>query len=511
MIRSTSLALSILVIGGCGAESCIANHLVDGGIPSQEDVAFDNTMGDPGPLFDGGTTTYAGLNFETTFQGQQRTLTVSSGATTMETYVYANGDDSDITGTGDSNLDGTVDWQYRSTFDGVSIVSSTELTDTNFDGVFDSKDEWSVDISQGLPYQKTETLSLLQTPAGGGPATWVQQWTYTGPGAANDNGACNGYVGFPDQAVVKGNWVRVRQPATLIQILEDSSVSGGCTKDQTKKLTEGFKAALEDIADCTALVRPHLAVDVKVAVQRRTLYVACGNTCTDGAAATDLPYSPGPVQAILQGRQDGYQRMNVNPSNIFSHGALGTEETLIHELIHFAGFDHTPAGSNGDPVGHDMVYGCGRYCVRGGLLSGAKGQGCQHDSSGVATGGWPDLIPTAADYAFDCADCANEAHRVQCGAGLFEIPSCDIATCAGTVYGLCGSSCCQATALSCWANQATTLAGRDPELWPPSTDTCLASGCNSPDDPTCQVGNPVDRTTSKMACASYPVGWCLGP
>src|SRR4051812_31251964 len=135
MRRMSAIMLATIALCGCNLQSCIVDRLVDGGVPSADDVAFDEIMGDPAPLFDGGTTSYGEFTFDTAIDGSKRTLTVSVGDQIVETYVYANGDDSDVTGTGDSNLDGKVDFQYRSVYDGTAIVTTTTLEDKDFDGV----------------------------------------------------------------------------------------------------------------------------------------------------------------------------------------------------------------------------------------------------------------------------------------------------------------------------------------------------------------------------------------
>ncbi len=126
-----------------------------------ETLIYDQTVGDPVPILDGGSTVFGSLVFTTTFDGGARieTVTMGPGGPKLETLVFSYGDDTAVVGTADMNLDGVIDYQYTSTFDGLSTFNTTVLTDSDFDGVLDSQDVWVVDVDGGRPFSKTETFS----------------------------------------------------------------------------------------------------------------------------------------------------------------------------------------------------------------------------------------------------------------------------------------------------------------------------------------------------------------
>ncbi len=94
--------------------------------------------------------------------------------------MYEVGDDTDVVATTDVNLDGVIDVWYTSLYDGTSTVTSTRLSDAHFDGVVDTQDIWSVDVST-TPYTKTETVSQYLDSDGGFAAADAGSWCKRGP------------------------------------------------------------------------------------------------------------------------------------------------------------------------------------------------------------------------------------------------------------------------------------------------------------------------------------------
>jgi hypothetical protein len=534
---AAGLALLAVSGGGCKLFPNVSSFLPDGGGANNAEMEFEQMMGDPTPLTQGGTKTWGQLTVETIFHtpSPEVTRTVSIGGKLLETYDYPNGDDSDVTGEGDINGDGTTDWLYTSKYDGTAIVTTTELSDTDFDGTYDRLDEWIVDVSKGVPFNKTETVSRYLNPDGtvaqGDSGLWVQQWTSSGPAIANCGVLEEGQDGFPDLTNYTGDYVKVggASGVTKIKIVHDNHYPGACNDEETGRLVAAIQASLEDIKDClcTIPLNAHLASKVLQAVQIRPLVIGCGNDCDGVAASTDLPYSTGSFVstfAFIQTQTLGFQRLNVNKAYVDNQRIIPIEGYILHELIHFSGVDHNPAPA-GNPEGHDMVYGCGRYCVRGGLQGGHVAQGgCQLPNW---TTGWTDHNDISpAEYAFDCADCADDDHRFMCGVGLADITECSKDDCLINPSLVGCDDCCEEFLLNCWGDQVETspgskdIGGRDKHLKPHQADACLHDGSICPgtgvDQPVgiCEVKDAVCLTCQAPTkvptpCLQWPVGWCL--
>ncbi len=319
---------------------------------------------------------------------------------------------------------------------------------------------------------------------------------------------CNGYVGFPDTTSFTGVYTAV--PKSNIKIVtDDNGFSGACTSAVADKVAHAIEAALEDIPLCYLGARPGSGGDIAT-IQSSPLVIGCGNSCGDQLASTELPQAPDTHRAL------GYLAMNLNPSRVMDGSSLQwTEEILLHELLHFAGHDHDPPPA-GNPEGHDMVYGCGRYCVQGGLAAAASGSvgGCQ-TPNGAATVGWGNGTPSPAAFAFDCADCADDADRRLCGA-TYDVMDCSPGDCGfgNGNNSQCpqGTICCSWTALNCFGNQAASLGSRDDTLQPEKQSNCNQTQCDSEQPaPNCDVGNPQDLGgIGEFNCTNFPVGWCQG-
>ncbi len=430
-----------------------------------------------GALVDGGTATFGGLSIVTTFDGGAKTVVVNPGKHPYLTVVYP--DSNHVTATGDFNQDGIVDYTYQGVVSGTT-VEGTELTDTNFDGVFDQQDVASYDTSTTFPTNYTDTFSLLQVPDGGGDAgVWVQSWTYQGAAVAlGGSGSCDGYAGFPDATASGVTLTPV--PGTQINIVtgDPYTQDGTCSAYGAAVLVADFQEAIYLSSFCYILINPDLGDQLATALQTQPLQVGCGNSCSGVAASTDLAW--GKYSAYRHNKVP--QRMNLNPAVMVPETDIQRVEILIHELLHYAGIPHTPPPA-GDPAGHDRPYGCGRYCTM------CKSYNATYGGSNTPLG-----------YSWDCSVCADPAHVEVCGYSNFGT-STDEAACNAAGEGTDCTACISMQKTSC--NQG------DPRPLPSATPEPCCSGCGSACSPYCVPGQADWNQTSEFnSCDAYPVGYC---
>ena len=447
----------------CQVGYCLpATSIPDAGTSPLPDVSqYDAIVGDMLPFDGGGTVLSSGMTFTVSYDAGAMTITAMEGGQLALVLVYLHGDDTAVTGTG-YDLHGNVNYQYASNYDGVGNYISESQSDTHATGAFDRQDQWMVSIDGGLPYAKTETVWAYQLPDGG-PATadaggWVQLWASSGPGSADANEAarllhkpraCNGYVGFPANPSDTSQYIQVAIPKTNWAILESTpgnDGNGGCSSDFITTLSYDIELALMDATQCFDVINRNQKVKLELGKSRRLL-IGCGNTCggTAGAnilASTDLPTSQFATE-------NGFLRMNLYVpapgAGLAGWGDPGIEEILLHEAIHASGTDHNPPGK-GYPDGHDLVYGCGRYCTR-------------HCGAPGSTEGWGQAAVGALQpqmYAFDGTDCAEDQSKDSIGL-LYDIDTCDNAawrTGARRSVQPSATCCAIPEGLRCYADQA---------------------------------------------------------
>jgi hypothetical protein len=311
-------------------------------------------------------------------------------------------------------------------------------------------------------------------------------------------------IGFPSDL---SGYTLVPVPGTEISIIQNNpnnpGATQGCDQLVVTRLIPIFQQAVEDGASCIS--GSNTEQGTKFAVARaRPLHVACNNPCPNTLASTDLPYFSWASQGIegVHNILNAYtQRMNLEPGINSLKKNAEIEEILIHELMHFTGTDHNPPPF-GAPEGHDVVYGCGRYCTS-----------CKTDGITV---GWSNMPPSAAQFAYDCADCSDATHIGACGE-LYFVDSCNNGAC-GLRGGSCppGDVCCPILPLNCWSNQAepSRSNGRSDYLGfqGAKPDFCVQVGdgtkCVTDPDPGCASGYGVNVNPQGNACAKYPVGIC---
>lgn len=472
------LALAALVaLNGCTCK--FPWDLVDAGA----DPEFDAIVGPMEPITEGGTTSFGGLDFETTLDADGgRSVVVSTGGSNVLSLIYS-GDT--VAAVGDFNQDGVNDYQYTSTVSGDQVLNQT-LNDEDRDGVWDEKEEQIFDLTNGFPLSLSESFSVVDGGVDGGAAGWQLQSSYTGRAVANQNAGgtnpndCDGYAGLPEH-FEQGAFLPV--PNTRIHIVTNGE-AGSCTREQAFAILSGFKEALKDIAPCLASANPKLGAQLKIALSSAPLYVGCGNTCP-AVASTELPAGEfsnfktwyfGWRAVTFQA-----QRMNVNPGYL-SHSTTYLAEFLMHELLHYSGSNHIPV-PEGDPPGRDRVYGCGRYCTR-----------CKSASS---EGG----IDSADSYAWDCALCSDSDHRAACGVKFYNVAASAAACCTDQNPGSC-TACKQMHPFYC-----------DGKTRPPASAPafCCAAGTSTCADPMVApdcVDGETDIKNHYNRCAQYPTGWC---
>jgi hypothetical protein len=391
------------------------------------------------------------VDFVTTLDGGTKTVVYQLGPDAVVLTLYYP-DPNTVQATGDFNQDGMPDYLFDGAFDG-GTLTEVEQYDHDFDGVIDEELQRTVTFAG----DGGATLTQSDLTLGDGGLTVAS--SFTGPAEAG-NGKCEGMVPFPD---VDGNVVAVKD-FERIQVVANGKPNA-CPPELAKRLADIIREAILEDMDCLTVTNG--VAYVKLISKLNSVsdyYIGCGNPCGTGdaeaLASTDIF---GTWHWLL-----GVNTvMGTNlPMSIANHSDDEIREVFAHELLHFAGYAHNPMpDGNG---GHDLVYGCGRYC-----------NACR---SHITEGNGGAITDFSSDYAW----CLDDERRALAGSHYTQ-PGPSLCVPA-TVCGDC-TACQDIVVLYCNDQVATR-------------SSCCSQGGN-----VCQQGF-MCAPPPPNGCAQAPVGWC---
>jgi len=290
--------------------------------------------------------------------------------------------------TGDFDLDGTSDYTEAELHGEQDFSRKTEQ-DSDFDGNVDWRETFEIDFAAGTTHTLRETLSG---------ATWLKEVEGTNDTGAIAAGAtCS--AEYPQKDSVNAD-VKIAgsvRVATCSKYEADaacpSSSHGGCTAAQAKRISKAFadvfstglaelsslgEAQIRETSIAKCLAKREAAfldalisnvVNGTIAFKNTTgsysgrfsgTRFGCGISCADDGL-------------VSAGQTDTVQRERVNLNMAQSDAEL--RDTILHELIHSAGYDGPPGHSDADGDQKDSIYACARWCTGRGKESAANPQG----------------------------------------------------------------------------------------------------------------------------------------
>lgn len=340
--------------------------------------------------------------------GTQTTVLRGPHGVNMLTMVSTG--DTQLDSQGDLNEDGRVDLLFEEAAAGARWHLQS-LTDADFDGTMDRRLIRTIDAA---------TLTLEETVDRWLDGGWVLDSTRSGPTEEHQGpSTCRGMTGFPSDT--SGRSFHPLGPRVPnIRILyngPNDPTPGYCSFEKAVALSQALRTAVADIK-CLKNINPFLAACVQTALAKGKLDIACGNSCTNDDAASDV--------GGTWRRNGPALRTNFNPAKVGDVGSVALEQTMLHELLHFCGQTHFPDSGGGG--GTDTIYSCGRHCAK-----------C---SAGSPIGPFG-----PADQARDCARCADSTNKTKCGTQTQLVQSCQLnyAVCHG---GIGENALCQSCLLS---------------------------------------------------------------
>jgi len=363
-----------------------------GGAIDDEDVSFPQALLDAIDAYqNGGEVDLDGdgtIDLKVEIERHQRISQVLEGGEVVLTVTRL--DDGSTTKVGDFNLDGEPDY-FENESDSSAGFSRRTEQDLDFDGQSDERERFEINPALG-------TTQILQEAFDG--AVWqvVADGTdETGFVAAGVNAGCSDDVPtstkFNQELTVFGE-VRIVQCSTdkdgnCLPGSRQGPNAGGCSPKQTKQIKQAlaqlFDTKLEQlmslgensitessVAKCLNKRRPGL-IDALLDNMVRGggglgdetgssgifsgTRFSCGINC-DGSG----PVSLGNTSRLHR------ERINLN----MSQTSIELVDTLLHELLHSAGFDGPP---DHDTAQDDYIYSCAEWCTGHGLESNEHPEG----------------------------------------------------------------------------------------------------------------------------------------
>jgi hypothetical protein len=256
----------------------------------------------------------------------------------------------DYTAMGDlGGNDGLIDLNQSNQRVG-DVVTYTSSSDTDYDGVFDLREQRTTDLAASTTHDVIQKLD-----AGG---TWQTLSDLSWPSVEDiacqngnltrsDRPNCNGAAGSNDQPSSSPSTSSPLEPN--IQILTGSG--GGCSLDQARDIL----SALDSIFDPSNLgrlsnVNPEAGAKLMGqigGVPIAPIQISCGLHCNAWVGISDAKSNP--------------RTINLDADWLFASSDRDfLKETLTHELLHVAGFG--PAHKVGGPLDPtDLVNSCARF------------------------------------------------------------------------------------------------------------------------------------------------------
>jgi hypothetical protein len=303
--------------------------------------------------------------------------------------------------------------------------------------------------------RETAMMTVTERRLGGSPPTLqvVSQRTARTLEEFGD-GVCEGMITRPSNSG-SANSPGGRPNVRIIT----NGAPGACSDAQSTQILDALYQALADGLPCLKQSNPRAYEALNESLAGRSLAIDCGNSCdlgdgTYSIAQTDMPGSWRDVFSD--------PHMSINMQHF--PGGDCAAQVMLHEMLHWAGQNHTGDASGGG--GKDQVYACGRFCTK-----------CMTDPSCAIGGG---------DAAFDCVQCADsELEKELCGTRQDRVvrTECDYRCAEFEHCGVGGSF----PAESCMFLQDRLCDGTDYAVLGSSTWLCIAS-CPSQFPYDCGVG-----------------------
>ncbi len=310
---------------------------------------------------------------------------------------------------GDFNEDGTADFHHTGATVGETRTQKSTW-DTDFDGVVD----------------ETETMTFIGALGRGGAVRLVARHERrvhdpaTGDAkvvvSERDDLAIDGSGDqhLLDEFPKSGTLVPVDETHTKMQVY-DESTTGGCDKDQQRQIREAMENFEAHQMECIRSSNTTAAAALRFATRERNIEIACA-PAPKGWAASDV----GPMLGEDETRSS--YRLNL-VAKTFDQKVL--EETLLHELMHVAGYAHIDDAAR--DAATDRVNSCAIYCTK------------------CTWNGKP-----SERAATDCARCSEPGKKAACGVAKFtkatgpchvpRLAACvgqtSVADCQDCVYGV---------------------------------------------------------------------------
>ena len=207
---------------------------------------------------------------------------------------------------------------------------------------------------------------VVERDATGGGSFSVVSDTLTSDEQRQGSDKCAGFAGFP---------TNVGDPAIHVAGVSIPFDGGGgrCTEKAAKRLLRALVCALFPGEDCLRHMQSPFAGEILKTFATKKVTIGCSLDCVD-------------TRGVMRARTG---QMNINAGYLLVDDDGEVCQTMLHELIHWAGARHKDAEGAGDDA-TDRIYACARYCG-----------GCRDDAT-------PNL---------DCARCAglNALAKEECG------------------------------------------------------------------------------------------------
>jgi hypothetical protein len=337
---------------------------------------------------------------------------------------------------GDLNLDGAQDYTETEVTSDTGFARETE-EDRDFDGVFDGREQYEVDAATGV----THTLREVRE---------GEAWRVEAEGT-NDTGEMRAGDGcksdYPPAGDRHTRDVTIVGHLSVVQCRDEgragcgaTTPKGACTRAQVERIKASlgslFQSGLDalmplqdvDIEDSSvveclkrrqapfveALVSKIAtgSVDGRPSVGSGGSRIACGVTCSEDAS----------VRSLGNTNSSHRERVNVN----MDQEEHELRDTLLHELIHSAGYEGAPGHNDENGNQSDSVYACARWCTGHSLKSvGADGT-LQYDPEGKLD--MQDCFRCSGTPATK-RECCDAEGKYSCVGGCCDKPCAPDGTC----------------------------------------------------------------------------------
>jgi len=288
--------------------------------------------------------------------------------------------------TGDFDLDGTTDYTEAELHREQGFSRKTEM-DSDFDGKVDWRETFEIDYAAGTTYTLRETWSG---------ATWLKEAEGTNNSGSIAAGAtCS--AEYPQKElntdVKVAGAVRVATCNLELDASCTSSSHGGCTQAQAKRIAKAFgdvfSTGLEELASLGEAQIRETSIAKCLANRQAAFLDALISNVVNGTIAfksmkgsfsgrfSGTRFGCG-IRCADDGHMSAGQTDTVNREQVnlnLAQTDAQLRDTILHELVHSAGYDGPPGHNDADGDQKDSIYACARWCTGRGKESGTNPRG----------------------------------------------------------------------------------------------------------------------------------------